>query len=228
MKIISLLNLIKGNFNSSSLLTKVEVYLFPLILLYIFYYLLENNIINKDKKKVDNQLLNKIEESRKLNTSKFEGSYVRIQKDINAFSKKAAIKLKSLNVNKNIVSIQIVSSKKKLISFIEFCENYNNFSFLTNISLKKHNESKLISASIKIDFNKYFNKSNLKKEFEINKRKNKLYLKAIVLNNININDKWLNLGDKINGYIVKKINNHNQVILEKGSESIVLRIHKYE
>ena len=226
MKTISLLNLISSSFISTSSLRKIELYLFPLIIIYFVFYFFDKNKTNTAKNNEVKQLID--DEIYVINNTKYKGTFIDIQKDLNTFTKKFNIKIISLNTKKNTIFLKIRSSSKKLISLIEYCENYNNFSFLSEIVVKKDSKTKLLISELKINFNKYFIKSKLSSEFQEKNKKKKLHLKAIVSKYININDKWLNIGDKIDGYTIKSINNKNQVILEKESKVIILRIYNYE
>lgn len=214
-----MLTYLNNKFINSSSKTKMELYLLPLMLFYLGYYLLTNT----NNEKEPNEIKNSIELSQYQN-KKFEGSFLELFSNIENSAKQLTMQVKSLNNKMNIVELKVDGKKEELGKLIKKIENINNFTQIDSINVYDKNSSNIYSFDFKIDLNKYYIKK-LHKEEE-NKTlisKANYELKAIITNYILINDKWIKIGENIDDLQLVDINK-NFVILKNDNKKLKLEL----
>lgn len=209
------------SFINSSRKTKIELYLLPILILFVYLILFENKEISEDttNSKIDlYQFENK----------KLDVDLLLILKQIDDFSKNnSVIILKSQN-SKDKIFIKAKSNIENILDFLEDIENLNSFSKIETLNLSKDEESYLLD--LKVDFSKFtikkLNQNNKEKEVHKNLQeedaKEKITqksieeikllseldfeLNAVISNYAFVNKKWLKINDEIDGYKINAIN----------------------
>lgn len=209
---MSLLEQLENSFNLLSLRVKIELFLFPLILLLLIWYLFFENIENKKEISFNTNLVKNID---------MKDSYISIIKDIEEYCEKSKIILKTIENQEQIIRLQIETDLKKQIRFIKFIEDYNSFSKISNLKIDKN------SLYTEVDFKKLY----VKNRFSLDKKIDKLFkevrnykLNAIIDNKAFINQKWVSLNGKIDSYRLIDIN-MNSILLEDLKKKRKIRLY---
>lgn len=228
-----MLTYINNKFINLSLKTKVELYILPLMLLYLLYYL-SNGLIFTEKPILTKNKIN----FKEYENKKFQGSFLELFSKLENSAKKNNIEILSLNNKNNIVDLKIESNIKQLPLFINEIENINSFTKINLITMYEKKDLNTYFFHLKIDLNKFYIKRIEKikpivkenfekpKEIEISKipiPQNNYELKAIIAEYILINDIWLKEGEEIDGFKVDEIN-RNSIILENKNKKIRLEL----
>jgi len=214
MNVLQILKSTNSKFQNLSFKIKVELYLLPLLLI-LFYFL----VFKEDKKVfVSNSFVD-------YSSLKMKDNLFDIQKKIESFSNKNKIKINKINYSNKSININAQSNLKKLKKLILYLEYINNFSKIDELVITKNKST--YQLSMNISFEKFYlkDKKNLVKKKS--HKSNKLVLKAIIANNILVNNKWLKKGDYISGYLIKEILSES-VIIEKDGKIKKLKVFKNE
>lgn len=228
---------INNKFINSSLKTKIELYLLPLMILYFLYYFSSTLFVQEKQTIIKNKINFKEYENKR-----FQGSFLELFSNIESKAKMNNIQILSLNNKNNIVDLKIESQKEQLPLFINQIENINKFTKITSITMNNKKELDKYYFELKIDLNKYYIK-NIKKEKvkkeeivikaketkipKIEVIKDDYKLKAIIAEYVLINDIWLKKGETIDAFKVDKIN-RNSIILDNKSRKIKLEVSNEE
>ena len=240
-----MLTYINNKFVNSSLKTKVELYLLPLMILYLLYYFSSSLFVVEKPFVVKNKI--NLEEYK---NKKFQGSFLDFFSNIEEKAKQNNIQILSLNNKKNIVELKIQSPKEKLPLFIKQIENINKFTKITFITMYDKKDSNKYLFDLKIDLNKFYIKRIEKEEIisqkilpkpeEIKTKKIEIVkdnyeLKAIIAEYVLVNDIWLKQGEDINGFkvdeikrnsiVLQNINNDKKIRLELADEEYLENIY---
>ena len=228
-----MLTYINNKFVNSSLKTKVELYLLPLMILYLLYYFSSSLFVVEKPFVVKNKI--NLEEYK---NKKFQGSFLDFFSNIEEKAKQNNIQILSLNNKKNIVELKIQSPKEKLSLFIKQIENINKFTKITFITMYDKKDSNKYLFDLKIDLNKFYIKRIEKEEIisqkilpkpeEIKTKKIEIVkdnyeLKAIIAEYVLVNDIWLKQGEDINGFKVDEIK-RNSIVLENKNKDKKIRL----
>lgn len=240
-----MLTYINNKFVNSSLKTKVELYILPLMILYLLYYFSSSLFVVEKPFVVKNKI--NLEEYK---NKKFEGSFLDFFSNIEEKAKQNNIQILSLNNKKNIVELKIQSPKEKLSLFIKQIENINKFTKITFITMYDKKDSNKYLFDLKIDLNKFYIK-RIEKEKIISQKilpkpeeiktkkieivKDNYELKAIIAEYVLVNDIWLKQGEDINGFkvdeikrnsiVLQNINNDKKIRLELADEEYLENIY---
>ena len=240
-----MLTYINNKFVNSSLKTKVELYILPLMILYLLYYFSSSLFVVEKPFVVKNKI--NLEEYK---NKKFEGSFLDFFSNIEEKAKQNNIQILSLNNKKNIVELKIQSPKEKLSLFIKQIENINKFTKITFITMYDKKDSNKYLFDLKIDLNKFYIK-RIEKEKIISQKilpkpeeiktkkieivKDNYKLKAIIAEYVLVNDIWLKQGEDINGFkvdeikrnsiVLQNINNDKKIRLELADEEYLENIY---
>ena len=228
-----MLTYINNKFVNSSLKTKVELYLLPLMILYLLYYFSSSLFVVEKPFVVKNKI--NLEEYK---NNKFQGSFLNFFSNIKEKRKQNNIQILSLNNKKNIVELKIQSPKEKLSLFIKQIENINKFTKITFITMYDKKDSNKYLFDLKIDLNKFYIK-RIEKEKIISQKilpkpeeiktkkieivKDNYELKAIIAEYVLVNDIWLKQGEDINGFKVDEIK-RNSIVLENKNKDKKIRL----
>ena len=228
-----MLTYINNKFVNSSLKTKVELYILPLMILYLLYYFSSSLFVVEKPFVVKNKI--NLEEYK---NKKFQGSFLDFFSNIEEKAKENNIQILSLNNKNNIVELKIQSPKEKLSLFIKQIENINKFTKITFITMYDKKDSNKYLFDLKIDLNKFYIKRIEKEEIisqkilpkpeEIKTKKIEIVkdnyeLKAIIAEYVLVNDIWLKQGEDINGFKVDEIK-RNSIVLENKNKDKKIRL----
>ena len=228
-----MLTYINNKFVNSSLKTKVELYLLPLMILYLLYYFSSSLFVVEKPFVVKNKI--NLEEYK---NKKFQGSFLDFFSNIEDNAKQNNIQILSLNNKNNIVELKIQSPKEKLSLFIKQIENINKFTKITFITMYDKKDSNKYLFDLKIDLNKFYIK-RIEKEKIISQKilpkpeeiktkkieivKDNYELKAIIAEYVLVNDIWFKQGEYINGFKVDEIK-RNSIVLENKNKDKKIRL----
>jgi len=218
-----MLNYLNNKFNSISLKSKIELYLLPLLLLYLIYFLFSYTA----KDSVDLKAKIKTDEYSNL---EFKDSFLDLFSNIQDYALKNQIVISNISNNKKIVLIKAKANSESIKEFLKKIENLNNFTTIKYILLNKQ-DLENYSFEIQIDLNKFYvkklveQKEDIKAEDEIlNKREILKYkINGIISDYAFINDAWLQKNEKIDDLVLTKIE-RNFVVLENENSKIILEL----
>lgn len=222
-----MLNYLNKKFIDSSLKTKIELYLLPLLLLYLCYFFLGFNL-NKNseneeiKAKVDLNYSNK----------EFKNSFLDLSSNLEEYASKNQIIIFTLTNNKKVFNIKAKANLIRIENFIKKIENLNNFSKIKTLTLNKVDLDNYL-FEIEVDFNKFYIKK-IQKDGDTQEIKQKIILtndeetKEYKINGIIseyafINEIWLKKDEKIDDLILTKIEK-DFVVLENENKKIILEL----
>ena len=226
----------KNSFENSSLKTKIELYLLPILLLFFCYVLFYNEKIEENQNTQNSELLN-------IENKKFTDSILELSNKIEEIAKNESLLVqKTQNFQEQII-IQAKGKRDNLLKFLENVEYINSFTKIDFLSLKKF-EDDVYLIDLKIDISKYYLKNKKAKKIinieqqEINGAKDDEYkeeiivrpdfkINAIVGSNTFINDTWFELNDEVLGYKIETIAN-DYVILKNNKDIIKLEVNSIE
>ena len=222
-----MLNYLNKKFIDSSLKAKMELYLLPLLILYLCYFFLGFNL-NKNseneeiKAKIDLNYSNK----------EFKNSFLDLSSNIEEYASKNQIIIFTLTNNNKVFIIKAKANLIKIENFIKKIENLNNFSKIKTLTLNKVDSDNYL-FEIEVDFNKFYIKKRDKDtEIEeikpnvliINNEKTKEYkINGIISEYAFINEIWLKKDEKIDDLILTKIEK-DFVVLENKDKKIILEL----
>ena len=226
-----MLNYLNKKFIDSSLKTKIEVYLLPLLLLYLCYFFLGFNL-NKNseneeiKAKVDLNYSNK----------EFKNSFLDLSSKLEEYASKNQIIIFTLTNNKKVFNIKAKANLIRIENFIKKIENLNNFSKIKTLTLNKVDLDNYL-FEIEVDFNKFYIKK-IQKDGDTQEIKQKIILtndeetKEYKINGIIseyafINDIWLKKDENIDDLKLVKIEK-DFVVLENENRKIILELNNEE
>ena len=221
-----MLNYLNKKFIDSSLKTKIEVYLLPLLILYLCYFLgfnLNKNLENEEiKAKVDLNYSNK----------EFKNSFLDLSSNLEEYASKNQIIIFTLTNNKKVFNIKAKANLIRIENFIKKIENLNNFSKIKTLTLNKVDLDNYL-FEIEVDFNKFYIKK-IQKDGDTQEIKQKIILtndeetKEYKINGIIseyafINEIWLKKNEKLDDLILTKIEK-DFVVLENENKKIILEL----
>ena len=222
-----MLNYLNKKFIDSSLKTKIELYLLPLLLLYLCYFFLGFNL---NKNSEDEEIKAKVD----LNYSnkEFKNSFLDLSSNLEEYASKNQIIIFTLTNNKKVFNIKAKANLIRIENFIKKIENLNNFSKIKTLTLNKVDLDNYL-FEIEVDFNKFYIKK-IQKDGDTQEIKQKIILtndeetKEYKINGIIseyafINEIWLKKDEKIDDLILTKIEK-DFVVLENENKKIILEL----
>lgn len=226
----------KNSFENSSLKTKIELYLLPILLLFLFYVLFYNEKIEENQNVQNSELLN-------IENRKFTDSILELSNKIEDIAKSENLIIQKTQSQKEQIIVQLRAKRDDLLRFLEKVEEINSFTKIDFLSLKKF-EKEIYLIDVRVDVSKYYLKNKKVKDIinieqeEINGTKEDEYkeeiivrpdfkINAIVGNNTFINDSWFELNDEVLGYKIETIAS-DYVILKNNKDIIKLEVNSIE
>lgn len=226
----------KNSFENSSLKTKIELYLLPILLLFLFYVLFYNEKIEENQNTQNSELLN-------IENKKFTDSILELSNKIEDIAKSENLIIQKTQSSKEQIIIQLKGKRDYLLNFLEKVEEINSFTKIDFLSLKKF-ENEIYLIDVRVDVSKYYLKNKKVKDIinieqeEINETKEDEHkeeivvrpdfkINAIVGNNTFINDSWFELNDEVLGYKIETIAS-DYVILKNNKDIIKLEVNSIE
>lgn len=226
----------KNSFENSSLKTKIELYLLPILLLFLCYVLFYNEKIEENQNVQNSELLN-------IENKKFTDSILELSNKIEDIAKSENLIIQKTQSSKEQIIIQLKGKRDYLLNFLQKVEEINSFTKIDFLSLKKF-ENEIYLIDVRVDVSKYYLKNKKVKDIinieqeEINGAKDYEYkeeiivrpdfkINAIVGNNTFINDSWFELNDEVLGYKIETIAS-DYVILKNNKDIIKLEVNSIE
>ena len=226
----------KNSFENSSLKTKIELYLLPILLLFLFYVLFYNEKIEENQNVQNSELLN-------IENKKFTDSILELSNKIEDIAKSENLIIQKTQSSKEQIIIQLKGKRDYLLNFLQKVEEINSFTKIDFLSLKKF-EKEIYLIDVRVDVSKYYLKNKKVKDIinieqeEINGTKEDEHkeeiivrpdfkINAIVGNNTFINDSWFELNDEVLGYKIETIAS-DYVILKNNKDIIKLEVNSIE
>ena len=226
----------KNSFENSSLKTKIELYLLPILLLFLFYVLFYNEKIEENQNVQNSELLN-------IENKKFTDSILELSNKIEDIAKSENLIIQKTQSSKEQIIIQLKGKRDYLLNFLQKVEEINSFTKIDFLSLKKF-ENEIYLIDVRVDVSKYYLKNKKVKDIinieqeEINGAKDDEYkeeiivrpdfkINAIVGNNTFINGTWFELNDEVLGYKIETIAS-DYVILKNNKDIIKLEVNSIE
>lgn len=226
----------KNSFENSSLKTKIELYLLPILLLFLLYVLFYNEKIEENQNVQNSELLN-------IENKKFTDSILELSNKIEDIAKSENLIIQKTQSQKEHIIVQLRGKRDDLLRFLEKVEEINSFTKIDFLSLKKF-ENEIYLIDIRVDVSKYYLKNKKVKDIinieqeEINGTKEDEHkeeiivrpdfkINAIVGNNTFINGTWFELNDEVLGYKIETIAS-DYVILKNNKDIIKLEVNSIE
>ncbi|WP_141055928.1 hypothetical protein [Aliarcobacter cryaerophilus] len=226
----------KNSFENSSLKTKIELYLLPILLLFLFYVLFYNEKIEENQNIQNSELLN-------IENKKFTDSILELSNKIEDIAKSENLIIQKTQSSKEQIIVQLRGKRDDLLRFLEKVEEINSFTKIDFLSLKKF-ENDIYLIDVRVDVSKYYLKNKKVKDIinieqeDINGTKEDEYkeeiivrpdfkINAIVGNNTFINGTWFELDDEVLGYKIETIAS-DYVILKNNKDIIKLEVNSIE
>lgn len=226
----------KNSFENSSLKTKIELYLLPILLLFLFYVLFYNEKIEENQNVQNSELLN-------IENKKFTDSILELSNKIEDIAKSENLIIQKTQSSKEQIIVQLRGKRDDLLRFLEKVEEINSFTKIDFLSLKKF-ENDIYLIDVRVDVSKYYLKNKKVKDIinieqeEINGTKEDEHkeeiivrpdfkINAIVGNNTFINGTWFELNDEVLGYKIETIAS-DYVILKNNKDIIKLEVNSIE
>jgi len=220
-----MLNLVKNSFETSSLKVKIELYILPILIIFLFYILIfEQNIEEfEEKQNID---------SVNFENKKYDKPILELLNNIEQIAKNSNIFIQKSENIKDEIFLQAKSNKDDLLKFLHKIENLNSFTNIHSLSLKKVKFDSYL-FDLKVDVSKFYIKKIVDleevKKSKIIKNSSAVDFKidAIIGKYAFINDNWVELNDFINGYKLDFVS-RNFVLLTKEDETIRLEVNSIE
>ena len=221
----------KNSFENSSLKTKIELYLLPILLLFLLYVLFYNEKIEENQNVQNSELLN-------IENKKFTDSILELSNKIEDIAKSENLIIQKTQSSKEQIIIQLKGKRDYLLNFLQKVEEINSFTKIDFLSLKKF-ENEIYLIDVRVDVSKYYLKNKKAKDIinieqeNINETKEEIVVRpdfkinAIVGNNTFINGTWFELNDEVLGYKIETIAS-DYVILKNNKDIIKLEVNSIE
>lgn len=207
------LNQLNKKFKNLNFKTKMQLYLLPILVLFLFFMTYENH------KEIKLSLP-------KVKTINYKFSSIDLISKIQNYANKKSIKILSIDMKNRVINIAFKAKSKEIDKFLLFIENIDTNSNILFFETSKINSSKtnILNAKVKIDFKKSYIK-NIKKESSLSQvRNSKPKLKAIIYNYAFLDNKWRVKGESFSSYKIIQINK-NSVVLKKDGKKLELRVY---
>lgn len=207
------LNQLNKKFKNLNFKTKLQLYLLPILILFLFFMTYENH------KEIKVSLP-------KVKTIDYKFSSIDLISKIQNYANKKSIKILSIAIKNRVINIAFKAKSKDIDKFILFIENIDTNSNILFFETSKINSSKtnILNAKVKIDFKKSYIK-NIKKQSTLSQVRNtKPKLKAIIYNYAFLDNKWRVKGESFLSYKIIQINK-NSVILKKDGKKLELKVY---
>jgi hypothetical protein len=218
-----MLNSLNKKFTSSSLKTKIELFLLPLLLLYFVYY--SCSIYPKDDFQMKNNT-NFDEYSKK----EFNDSLLDFSSNLQDYALKNQIVIFNITNNKKVLFIKAKAKLQDIEKFIAKIEDINSFTNITFFTLNKQDYENYL-FELNIDLNKFYIKKQekqiikeIKAKIHTNNEKPIEYkISGIISDYAFINDTWVKKDEKIDDFKLTKIQ-RNYIVLENENRKIKLEL----
>ena len=216
--------LLSDKFINSSTKVKIELYLLPLMVLFLVYYwgfTNQNEIVKS----------NKSENIKSIFTEKkFDGDFLKFFTNIENIAKENQIFIKLTSEKNGFVNLSGMANKESFLQFLKEIEQLNDFTKIDSFILSQNINSFEYVFEIQVNLNHFFIKEKEEKvkenkvEIEIN---HTFILKGIVQNYALLNGNWIELNGIIDTYRLIKID-RDFVLLKSDNKEIKLELNHEE
>lgn len=231
-----MLNYLNEKFIYTTNKTKIELYILPILIVFLFYIFLQENKEEKISSTIDNYL---------FENKKMEENFLEIISKIENLAKKNSIFIIKSEKKEPEIILVFSGELNDIFEFLMQIERLNNFSNIKFISYKKEQNKNIVN--LRVDFSKFFIKKfgerseklilndslQFSKDEKIaeetiednlqNEQKVEFEISAIIGQYAFINNIWVKKDEQINSYKLTKIY-RDYVILEKESLKIKLEL----
>lgn len=224
-----MLKFLNDKFINSQTKTKIELYLFPLLLLLLIsFYTFEEK---------QEEMISTKNSFYEISNKKFEGSYLEVLSSLENLANKNQITILTNEKDKESIFLKGKSKIIVLENFLKQIENLNNFSKVQSLVLYKKDENGYYFFDLRISFEKFYFKQlknenelelkleddTLKKTFKEIVENKKFEINAIIDKYALINGNWIEQNEEIDGYKLVELEMYF-VILENETEKIKLEV----
>ncbi|AXK49644.1 hypothetical protein CRU87_04235 [Aliarcobacter trophiarum LMG 25534] len=225
----------KNSFENSSLKIKIELYLLPILILFLLYILFNDDKVIENRYSQNHDIL-------QIENKKYTESIFELSNKIEELAKTNSLLIQKIQNTKEQIVAQLRGKRDNLLKFLENIEYINNFTRIDFLILKKlENDTYLVD--LRVDLSKYFLKNKRDKEivdveiedyieqekdeFFEEKVKKEFKINAIIGSYAFINGIWFELNDDVFGYKLETIAN-DYVILKNDKDIIKLEVFSIE
>lgn len=215
---MQVLKSLENSFNEQAVKVKLELFVFPLIIVSLILYIFKFEEDKSSLKKRDTVYNFDFIEKKVMKEKPLD-----ILRDIEEFLVTKKIKVNTISSSNHTIKLNVETSIKRQIELLKFLEDYNNFSKILTLNQDKN------SLDIELSFKSFYIKSklDLNERLDKLKRRKKIALKlyAVIDKKALINERWLKVGDSLNELELIKIED-NAVYLKDEYEVEKLQIYK--
>lgn len=216
--------LLNDKFVNSSTKVKIELYLLPLMILFLVYYwgfTNQNEIVKSDKSENIKSIL--IEK-------RFDGDFLKFFTNIENIAKENQIFIKLTSEKNGFVYLSGMANKESFLQFLKEIEQLNDFTKIDSFILSQNINSFEYVFEIQINLNHFFikEKEEKVKENKVEIETNHTFiLNGIVHNYALLNGNWIELNGIIDTYRLIKID-RDFVLLKSDNQEIKLELNHEE
>lgn len=216
--------LLNDKFVNSSTKVKIELYLLPLMILFLVYYwgfTNQNEIVKSDKSENIKSIL--IEK-------RFDGDFLKFFTNIENIAKENQIFIKLTSEKNGFVNLSGMANKESFLQFLKEIEQLNDFTKIDTFVLSQNINSFEYVFEIQINLNHFFikEKEEKVKENKVEIETNHTFiLNGIVHNYALLNGNWIELNGIIDTYRLIKID-RDFVLLKSDNQEIKLELNHEE
>lgn len=212
--------LLNDKFINSSTKVKIELYLLPLMVLFLVYYwgfANQNEIVKSDKSENIKSIL--IEK-------RFDGDFLKFFTNIENIAKENQIFIKLTSEKNGFVNLSGMANKESFLQFLKEIEQLNDFTKIDSFILSQNINSLEYVFEIQVNLNHFFIKEKEEKEIKIQNNPS-FKLNGIAHYNALLNGNWIELNEIIEGYRLIKID-RDFVLLKSDNQEIKLELNHEE
>lgn len=216
--------LLNDKFVNSSTKVKIELYLLPLMILFLVYYwgfTNQNEIVKSDKSENIKSIFTE---------KKFDGDFLKFFMNIENIAKENQIFIKLTSEKNGFVYLSGMANKESFLQFLKEIEQLNDFTKIDSFILSQNINSFEYVFEIQINLNHFFikEKEEKVKENKVEIETNHTFiLNGIVHNYALLNGNWIELNGIIDTYRLIKID-RDFVLLKSDNKEIKLELNHEE
>lgn len=216
--------LLNDKFVNSSTKVKIELYLLPLMILFLVYYwgfTNQNEIVKSDKSENIKSIFTE---------KKFDGDFLKFFMNIENIAKENQIFIKLTSEKNGFVYLSGMANKESFLQFLKEIEQLNDFTKIDTFVLSQNINSFEYVFEIQINLNHFFikEKEEKVKENKVEIETNHTFiLNGIVHNYALLNGNWIELNGIIDTYRLIKID-RDFVLLKSDNKEIKLELNHEE
>jgi hypothetical protein len=229
------LNYTNNYLKQLSLFERVLVYMFPLVIFSSSFLLMDFSEIKQNK--VQSQI---VQLKEKIEVLEKQGSkptmFAIVLDDFEQYAIDKKLLVDSIQIFDRSIDLKVKGHLNNLVSLIDYCETYDNYSKVKSLKMSYHEKERLNSLNIVISFDKAYIKINENEQAlqeELQSLENVfvkaqvfdavMQLNAIVGNYVLINDQWLSKEETFQGYTIASIS-PKHITMTKDNKKVLLEL----